>query len=202
MTDETGSRRRSNHVAVCLDDNIMICGGRGQFNEPLSNHVIWMYNLYTQQWKKNVIPECKLAPPGTASACTVAVGENVYMFGGVHLSMKSDDNDLLKVEHTGSSGLWKLKRTSKRCFIWDQTERNNDIKEPSPRWYHTGCEYGGKLWIFSGYSLSPVGYLNNHGEFIQHGHLIESSLFMAGGRGEGSGGATKSIGKKKSAPPT
>ena len=40
---------------------------------------------------------------------------------------------------------------------------------PSPRRYHWGWKYGDKMWIFGGYGESPVGYLNDHGNFNECG---------------------------------
>ena len=85
MSDANSPQKIFLHVAAPLGEYILVLGGRlGNFQEYtfVSHHIIWMYNLYTDQWHKHVIPESKLCPPNNASARAVAINEDVFLFGG------------------------------------------------------------------------------------------------------------------------
>ena len=150
---------RFHHAAVCIENHIIVFGGYGKNNQLLSLHDIWMYNMYTEQWGKHVIPESKLAPLGTGSACAVVIAGDIYMFGGLAL----EEDCLYSVQTTNA--VWKLTRTSKQCFKWRKGMEKNQKKTPSPRFYHTGWEYTGQLWTFGGFGESLAGYLDDHGDF-------------------------------------
>ena len=149
---------RYDHAAVCIENHIIVFGGVGEKEELLPLHDIWMYNMYTEQWGKHVIPERNLAPPGTSSACAVAIAGDIYMFGGYIDDIK---------EQNCTNAVWKLTRTSKRCFTWRKCTKRNKKKMPSPRHSHSGWEYTGQLWTFGGFGVSPAGYLEDHGDFVQ-----------------------------------
>ena len=150
------------HVAVRLSNCIFVFGGdfRDEKKGPLSLSTIWMYNLYTEQWKKHVIPDRNLAPPPSRNSCAVAVGSDIYMFGG-----------FLFREQQSTNSLWKLTITTTGCFIRSQIRVKNQERTPSPRSSHSGWEYAGKVWTFGGYGPSPEGYLNEHGDFQHCQHL-------------------------------
>ena len=154
MADEAVPQKRFHHVSVCLDNNILVFGGLWS-QKPLSYHTIWMFNLYTEQWSKHVIPETELAPNNIVCACAVAIGDDVHMFGGVGASNEKTNN-----------ALWTLKRTSAMCFVWRKIVTKNNIKAPSPRSSHGGWEYAGNLWVFGGFGPSLVGYLNDSGDYV------------------------------------
>ena len=139
------------HVAVCVNNHIIVLGGIGDNIEPLSLHNIWMYNMYTEQWGKHVIPDGEVAPPGTTCTCAVEIAGDIYMFGG-------------KAESNFTNALWKLTRTSNQCFEWRKGIARNKIT-PSPRHCHSGWAYAGKLWSFGGSGESLTGYLKDHGDF-------------------------------------
>ena len=61
--------------------------------------------------------------------------------------------------------MWTLTRISDGSFAWDEIVTTSNKDAPSPRCFYTGWEYSGNLWIFGGYGLSPVGYLNECGDF-------------------------------------
>ena len=157
MADETVPSMLCRHLAVCVKNNILIFGGESLNYEPLSYHVIWMFNVYTEQWRKHVIPESETAPHHIVDACAVAILEDVYVFGGY-----------TKSSNTHTNALWTLKRTSKTCYVWSEIPTVNNRKAPSPRQCHRGWEYGGNLWVFGGCGPSPSGYLNDSGEYA-HG---------------------------------
>ena len=156
MSQEPAAKMHS-HVAVHMEPYIVVLGGKLWENRmPLSPHEIWMYNIYTEQWRKYKIPDYALAPHSIVAACAVAVDENVYLFGGV--SLPADIH---------SNVLWKLSRTFDGCFMWRNINNENIINSPSPRESHTGWEYEGMLWTFGGAGASHVGYLHDHGDFME-----------------------------------
>ena len=162
MSDANGPRRIFGHVAVPLGEYILVFSGRiGHPNsvnyKPVSPNIIWIFNLYTEQWCKHMIPESKSCPPDTAYSCAVAIKEDVFVFGGYNFSLS-----------TWSTELWKLSKSSKGSFTWSTViTYMYNIKVPSPRCSHSGWTYSGKLWIFAGFGPSLAGYLNDYGEFLQ-----------------------------------
>ena len=147
----------SSHVAVNVDHYILVFSGI-QWN--MHNHfirmplnVIWVYNLYTEQWRRRMIPQGSTLPAKTYGACAVAIRSDVYMFGGY-------------VETEGAcNALWKLVMQPQGSFVWSTIVMTNNEKAPSPRCYHTGWEYAEKLWTFGGSGKSPAGFLNDFGDF-------------------------------------
>ena len=126
-------------------------------NEP---SMIWLYNLYTEQWRKYKIPYGKTIPSPRYNSVAVAIGVDIYMFGGFNLKFQFDIyyNDL-----------FKLARTANGCFYWSKIEFQQGMRLPSPRTDHSGWGYAECLWIFGGYInqfASQTGYLNDHGDFI------------------------------------
>ena len=144
-----------NHVAVRLNDHIVVMCLK-LFSEHYVRtankyiQVIWMYNLWTEQWKKYSIPTEEEPPP--SECCAVALASDIYIFGGVERSRRQGY----------MTTLWKLTDTE-LCTIQVQS----GTKTPSPRAGHCGWEHGGKMWIFGGHGLSPVGdvFLNDYGDF-------------------------------------
>lgn len=159
MSDEKGPQNVYGHVAVRLEDHILVFGGvfGNNFDNitPASYAMIWMYNLYTEQWSKQTIPESVICPPSLFRACAVAIKENVFLFGGVNLLNGSFSNDL-----------WNLCKSAEGLFTWCKVVTEN-LKLPSPRVTHSGWTYLGKMWIFGGYGPSIDRYLNDNGEFEQ-----------------------------------
>ena len=120
--------------------------------------MIRLYNLYTEQWRKYKIPCGKTIPSPRYSSVVVAIGVDIYMFGGLNLKLDGYYNDL-----------FKLARTANRGFYWSQIEFQRDMRLPSPRTEHRGWGYAECLWIFGGcidHFVSQTGYLNDHGDFI------------------------------------
>ena len=153
MTNEI-IRPRSRHSAVCLDNSIIIFGGLGEKFEPLNTRVIWMYNLYTEEWNKHVIPCTNVAPKPFYGAVGVAISGAIYTFGGMYTEDSNTRNEL-----------WTLSKATRECFTWNFNETSREEESPSPRVGHTGWKYAGKLWTFGGWGPSPQGYLNKHGSF-------------------------------------
>ena len=149
-----------NHSAVKLDNFLVIFGA---LHRP-SNHVIWMYNLYTEEWREHVIPKHVIdksgAPEPFHSAVAVAINGTIYTFGGT-----------AKGRCAGSvrerNALWTLSKAKTGCFTWNFIKFKHDKESPSPRTWHTGWEYAGKLFVFGGGGPSPERYLNDHGDIAR-----------------------------------
>ena len=95
-----------------------------------------------------MIPVEKKVPPRTTTACGVAVGSDIYMFGG------------FKSWHTSSlrtNDLWMLTKSKGSSFNWNIIKPKGEI--PSPHEGHSGWEHNGKLWIFGGFKT-----VSNHVE--------------------------------------
>ena len=151
------ARKRFDHVAVRLDHYIIAFGGRWWNGygdrDPLPLNVIWMYNLYTEQWSKH--GTIGTMAPSANHACAAVIDSDIYMFGGggsTHLP-------------TFTNALWKLVKKPNACFEWSKIEILSKAKSPSPRELHSGWEYDGKLWAFGGKGESPIGFLNDHGDY-------------------------------------
>ena len=150
---------RSDHVAVRLLHYILIFGGLGFEDEQLSLHKIWMFNMYTEQWRKYVVPSEKSVPSPTTCASATVIRSDIYMFGGEHTRTQMHTNEL-----------WKLIRTPQGCFSWNQIEFQSKTKTPSPRAGHIEWEHAEKMWIFGGLGEFPDGYLHDHGDFESEHH--------------------------------
>ena len=145
--------RRWGHVAVRVAHYILVIGGTWTSRDISSHHVIWMYNLYTEQWRKQVTYGENVPSPRCGASGTV-IGADIYMFGGLTLPRGADTNQL-----------WKLSTVPNECFVWNKLIHKSKAKSPSPRTWHSGWEYTGKLWIFGGVGDSLTGYLHESGNF-------------------------------------
>ena len=190
--DEIRARSRHSHVAVRMYHCIIVFGGTWQKDDDpqLSLHMIWMYNLYTEQWGKHQIPDDHVAPPPTDSACAVVLGKDVFMFGGFVINVGTT-NALWKLSWTPQGtppgtppgtpqGMPQVilhgtpqgapQRTPQGCFLWSQIGTyESKQKCPSPRQGHSGWEYGQKLWIFGCVGSDLDGYLKAHEDFTEYG---------------------------------
>ena len=157
-----GSRGICGHAAVQQGHCIFVFGGQywdDGYLQRLEFRNIWMYNLYTEEWQKQVItgrrPSRRRCPSATV------IGSNIYMFGGMLLNR-------------GTNALWKLTRTPTGCFAWHEIKPKSDKKSPSPRYGHSAWEFSSKLWMFGGCDLGlhlidQSDYLNDYGDFSIHG---------------------------------
>ena len=146
------------HSAVRLGHCIIFLGGKGETLVQLSTHVIWTYNLYTENWRKYAIADSTDAPKPFNSAVAAAINGTIYTFGGVDQSVRN--------------ALWTLTRTGE-CFTWTFRKPKCDKESPSPRTLHTGWEYAGNLWTFGGSGPPQEGYLNYHGDFANNAFSME-----------------------------
>ena len=120
----------SYHCAVSLDNFVIIIGGRCRVKqaEPLSTHLIWIYNLYTEEWTNHVIPDTSCAPMPFHGAVAAAVNKTAYIFGGRSAAKNWNE----------TNALWKLSRTKGGGFSWSFSNPQCKEKSPSPRAGHTG----------------------------------------------------------------
>ena len=171
MSDACVPETMHEHVAVNMDHYILLFGGRfvkGQEYIPMDHdfiplNVIWMYNLYTEQWRKHMIPQGQTVPIEKRSACAVVIRSDVYMFGGC---APTESRCI-------TNALWKLAMDHAGSFVWSNIVMTNDETTPSPRYYHTGWEHAEKLWTFGGCGSSPDGFLNEYGDFV---HFCNNQL--------------------------
>ena len=146
------------HVAINMDHHILVFSGmKRNCHTYVPLNIIWMYNLYTEQWKTHVIPQGQTIPGKRYSACAVVIGSDVYMFGGTLYSAVSSTNKL-----------WKLATDPQGSFIWSEIVVTNKEKTPSPRCGHTGWEHAEKLWIFGGFGTSSGAFLNEYGDYFHY----------------------------------
>ena len=132
--------------------------------DQFPDHHIFICNSYTQQLRKYVIPDRNIVSPPTLLFSMVVIGKNVYMFGGAKFTPVSE---IISRNALCMNTLWRLSETTKGCFSWHSVDIENKVGTPSPRCFHSGWEYSGKLWIFGGQGPSPVGYLYDHGDFVR-----------------------------------
>ena len=144
------------HVGVQMNNKIIVFGGFTKDKKPIYLDKTWVYNIYTEQWRKHVIPTNTIVPPRTMRTCAVAIGPHIYMFGGIHSGSVTND-------------LWTLSRMSEGCFNWSKIEFQDHVKLPSPRERHSGWQYAECLWVFGGYGAPSIGYLNDHEDFANLG---------------------------------
>ena len=165
MTNEAECPRRI-HCAVYLDNCVIVFGGVGKL-QAMSTCVIWMYNLYTEEWRKQVIAKQSDAPEPFLSAVAAAIDGTIYTFGG-----------LLAESYNERNALWTLSKRSKGCFTWRFIKSRCNKESPSPRNGHTGWENGGDLWIFGGMGPSQEGYLNDHGDILDQVYNCNNQLLV------------------------
>ena len=169
-----------NHSAVQLDNFVVIFGGSfdddddDDDDDPPSPPVIWMYNIYTEEWTQQVIPKHVVdessAPESFYGAVAVAISGTIYTFGGVGYGKYGDSVST-------RNALWTLSKQKSGKFTWSLIEFQHDKTSPSPRTGHTGWEYSGKLWIFGGIGTSPELYLNDHGDIAgDNNHAANNQL--------------------------
>ena len=148
--------QRWGHTAVHLQHYVLVFGGEWS-ERPLSLNEIWMYNLYTEQWRKQVLPYGENTPDAIVTACSVVIDSVVYIFGGWNYFSRCSTN-----------ALWTLYIKPDGYVAWNELFTANAAKAPSPRLHHCAWEYSGKLWVFGGSGPSPNEYLNNNGDFIYY----------------------------------
>ena len=144
------------HVTVRMKDCIVVFCSNPAACEVIRGtgmckvHEAWTYNLWTEQWRK-YINQATIADTLTqflqlnGNMCGVAIGSIIYMYSG---------------------GLWEITRNTDGSFDWNKVCVTKK-ERPSPRRGPSCWEYENKMWIFGGFGESPVGYLNDHGDFAE-----------------------------------
>ena len=178
MPDGYEARKRSCHMAVKQDHCIVVFGGfqdprRPSENEFLSPdmHTIWMYNLFTEQWKRQKVSNLKMAPPCVGNTCAVVIGRDTFMFGGRMIMIRKQN----KTESV-TNALWILHKMPQGCFSWRLINSQSKQKSPSPRFSHTGWEFAEKLWVLGGSTKHTDEYLNEHGDFTSDKYIKTNQL--------------------------
>ena len=132
------------HVAVRLEDTILVLM---DFNPKINKrffgeHDIWIYNLWTEQWKAHTIqPETRVKGLVTRSKLGVAIASDVYILAGYSSCPLGN-----------TSVLWKLARCNDGSFA--STTSSLSCSQFTRRTAHCDWEHGKKLWIFGGCELS------------------------------------------------
>ena len=173
-----------NHVVVRLLDSIVVFGGIYKKYEHLKSalarawksvipHDIWVFNLYTEQWRKYKTDTTQKAPMYICTSkhltCGIAIEQDIYVF--------TCEPQKTTPFHERCAALWKLTRNRKGCFVWSDivVERAPSFRSDSGAW-----EYGDKLWMFGGNGINPAefGYVNEYVDF-QHSCVINGTAYGA-----------------------
>ena len=144
-------------MAVRVNNCVLVFGGMDLQYTPIHSHVIWVYNLYTEQWRMHRIPD-KESAPALRAACAEMIGSDVYVFGGYDMRRKCMQNEV-----------WKLSGMRNECFKWTQIDFQCNMNNlPAPRDEHSSWEYAECLYIFGGNVgdfTNYTAYLSDYGEF-------------------------------------
>ena len=134
------------HLAVRVKDYVLVYNCPRATNNK--EHVIWSYNLFTEQWKKYDTLGKECAPQEIDGASAVAIEADVYMFGGFV-----------------PNSLWRLTISENNDFTWFKLQNKRNFETPSERDYHSAWKYKKNMWIFGGFGFSITPFLNKHGDF-------------------------------------
>ena len=126
-----------NQSAVRLDHRIVLID-----IAPENEDKIWTYNIYTEVWRKHIIPRGKRVPFTMGNTCGVVIRGEIHFY---------------------SMSLQKLTYDESDCFAWKQIKEKGKV--PSPRLGHTAWAYKGNLWVFGGFGDRLDWCLHDHGEF-------------------------------------
>ena len=144
---------RCSQMVVCMGKTVVMFGGVYDRTLSLvSLHVIWLYNLDVERWRKVVLSEDTDVPPSTCEACAVVIGNTIFLHGGATNTRDYTD------------AMWKL--TMEGNLSWTEVTFDNPKKIPSPRCGHSSWVHEDKLWIFGGFGLDISDFLHGHGDFV------------------------------------
>ena len=149
------------HVALRLNNNIVIIGGldlKYDGESPLPMHEIFMYNLYTEQWRTHHISGDKL-PTERSRTCATVIENDIYMFAGWNYDTHATFNDL-----------WKLTSIGKGGFTWCKIEFQCGVKLPARRYDHRAWQYEDCMFVLGG----RVD-LKDHPEYLKYSYYGEFS---------------------------
>ena len=143
------------HLAVRMKDCIIVLDNCVIDEE----YVIWVYNLWTEQWRKykTRVPQGKRVPYLTHYSA-VAIEADIFIFEGYKLR---------NVKHRMWDVQWRLTKRTDGSFTWSTSHIQDITKTPSPRSGQRAWEYEQKVWIFGGFGSSPEGFLYDYGDFQQ-----------------------------------
>ena len=126
------------HAAVRLDHYIVVFAAKRN-----RIRVISTFNLYTEAWRKYIIPRGTEKPSDLSHTGGVVIRGDIFYYE--------------------LGALWKLMSDKNGCFAWKELKQNG--KTPSPRSYCTAWAYKGNLWLFGGLATGYDLGLHDHGEF-------------------------------------
>ena len=71
------------HIAVHLEHCIEVVGGYKYLYEDDSEvldyqHIVWVYNIFLEQWRRYQIPKNKQVPYHLTGACGAVIDEDIY----------------------------------------------------------------------------------------------------------------------------
>ena len=150
------------HIAVRVRDSVLVLSKYSYYQNarksesvtictPVTEVVLWIYDLWTEEWRKYAIPN-QWELPDINGQTGVVIGTDAFYFGS----------------HFQKCTLWKLIRNAQGSFVWNKIDTKDKTKVPSPRDDHCAWEHGQKMWIFGGYGSPPYHYLNDHGDFTPY----------------------------------
>ena len=119
--------KRTEHCAVRQENCVIIFGGIPMSLHTPSTLGIWVYNLYTEEWRRYVMWSRRNTPNPFSCAVAVTIGETIYTFGGQNAITGKKMNEL-----------WILNRTKIGGFTWSYIKPQCKEQTPSPRMGHTG----------------------------------------------------------------
>ena len=135
----TGPSSREGHVAVIIDQEMLLWGGKAMRESTgdrfyCSQDVIECLNLSTSEWNQrravSSIPDSDIPHPCEDARIGVVQNRDIYQFGGFYFSSDGREvslNDVHKLD--GSTLEW-------------QRILPNDQSTPSGRWNHGFCVLG------------------------------------------------------------
>ena len=146
------------NIAVCLKDPVFVLTTSTTFSSGTTvvdkTIILWIYDIWTEQWAKHTISERKCLPFVSHVHYTgVVIGTYVHIMCG------------LIGEHFKKNMLWNLRLNANRSCAWGLMHIDKQAQVPSPRIRHCAWAHGEKMWVFGGWGPSPVNYLNDYGDF-------------------------------------
>ena len=137
------------HIAVRRKDYIVVVLSRKDCTLP----EIWIYNLWTEQWKKCQLLNGNGIPVIDYQTFGVEIRSGIYIF------------DSYSFQH-----MWKLIPLKDDLFQLSKISVGNADKSLSPRLNFCVWTFGDKIWIFGGLGIwtGTDGYIDTYGDFDRH----------------------------------
>ena len=128
------------HESVVLKDRLYVWGGRtnthGKYHSRLN---IFSVNMLTEEWHQHKVTPPDTPPP-CEGACSAAIGNTIYSYGG----------EIIRSPYKTSDELYKLNVDN---IKWRRVEGRGTI--PEGRSSAGMCTVNGKLLLMGGYGPLP-----------------------------------------------